>query len=416
MKRRAATPGTLHGVIRRAHLRMALVSIALAGALLLVVGVAVLRLYLGSNVQLLARSLAYTVEAALVFDDRAEATRVLEQMLRGEGIAHARVLDARQALFAQWSAGAAPGSGQGGGTLGEWLAAAIALPPGQAQVLLDGDLPVGHIVLHSDGSGLLRFLLWGLGVLCLCLAFSSFVGVRLSRSMLVDIALPLQELARVARAVRRDRSMDQRVPPTQLAELRALGEDFNALLAELQMRYARLQQQNSALSQQAATDSLTGLANRLAFEQSFGVALHHAQQSGHKLLVFFLDHDGFKQVNDVHGHAAGDELLKAVARCLRAQVRETDLVARLGGDEFAILMYPLGARLDVRQMADKIQAAVRAPLVLDAGVALHPSVSVGAAIFPLHGQNMEDLMAYADQCMYASKARKKSPQHALTGH
>jgi len=412
MKRHAAPPNTLHEVIRRAHLRMALVSIALAGALLLVVGIAVLRLYLGNNVQLLARSLAYTVEAALVFDDQAEATRVLEQMLRGEGIAHAQVLDASQALFAQWSAAAAPGSGQGGGTLGEWLAAAIALPPGQAQVLLDG-LPVGHIVLHSDGSGLLRFLLWGLGVLCLCLAISSFVGVRLSRSMLLNIALPLQELARVARAVRRDRSMEQRVPPAQLAELRALGEDFNALLAELQMRYAHLQQQNSALSQQAATDRLTGLANRLTFEQSLGAALHHARQSGHKLLVFFLDHDDLKQVNDVHGHAAGDELLKAVAQRLRAQVRETDLVARLGGDEFAILVYPLGVGLDVQQMADKIQAAVRAPLVLDAGVALNPTVSVGAAIFPLHGQNMEDLMAYADQCMYASKARKKSPQ---TGH
>jgi len=395
---------TLHGVIRRAHWRMAAVAIALAGALLLVVGIAVLRLYLGNNVQLLARSLAYTVEAALVFDDRDEAARVLEQVLRGESVAQAQVRTGEKNLFARWPpADGAPRRG----SVGEWLAAAIALPPGQAQVLLDGEV-VGDIVLHSDGRGLARFLFWGFGVLLLCLAVSGFVGMHLSRSMLANIALPLQELARVARAVRRDRSMEQRMSPASIAELRALGDDFNALLDELQMRYERLQAQNSTLSQQAATDSLTGLANRLAFEQGFARALDKARCDGHRLVVFFLDNDGFKQVNDAYGHAAGDELLRAVAARLRAQVRESDLVARLGGDEFAILISPLGSGLDVCQVADKIRSAVRAPLpVLGGTVLLHPSMSIGAAIYPQHGQSMQALMEYADQRMYGAKAAQR---------
>ena len=80
---------SLRNVIRRAHMRMAAVAIALAGALLLIVGVATLRLYLSNNLHLVARSLSYTVEASLVFGDRDEAARVLDQLLRGEGVAHA---------------------------------------------------------------------------------------------------------------------------------------------------------------------------------------------------------------------------------------------------------------------------------------------------------------------------------------
>ncbi|WP_448677341.1 diguanylate cyclase domain-containing protein [Delftia acidovorans] len=408
MKLSLSGNASLRNVIRRAHLRMAAVAIALAGALLLIVGVATLRLYLSNNLHLVARSLAYTVEASLVFGDRDEAARVLDQLLRGEGVAHAEVLDAEGRPFVRWS-------GHGGSALssiGELLAVGIGLPRAEADVRQDGRL-VGSVQLASDGVGLVRFLGAGFIVLVLCVGVSGYVGLRQSRRMLRDIAEPLQQLARVARAVRHDRSMDQRVPLARIAELRELGDNFNALLAELQTRHERLQQQNSALERQASRDSLTGLANRLHFEQRLQQALDSAAESGQKLAVLFLDNDRFKQVNDAYGHAVGDVLLKAVGARLRSQVRETDLVARLGGDEFAILLYPIGGGGDAQMVQDKIEAAMREPLVVGDGVVLQPSVSAGVALFPKHGQSMETLMRHADQAMYQAKAMRQAER--ITG-
>lgn len=398
----AAGAASLHGVIRRAHLRMAAVAIVLAGALLLIVGLATLRLYLANNLNLVARSLAYTVEASLVFGDRDEASRVMAQWLAGEGVAHAEVFDAQGRTFVQWSSHAPVVAG-----MGEALASVLGLPQASAEVRQDDRL-VGHVALSSDGAGLLRFLGTGLVVLALCLGISGYVGLRQSRRMLGDIAEPLQELARVARAVRHDRSMEQRVRPARISELRALGDDFNALLAELQMRHERLQQQNSLLERQASRDSLTGLANRLHFEQRLQQALDNAAETGQKLAVLFLDNDRFKQVNDVHGHAVGDVLLKAVGQRLRTQVRETDLVARLGGDEFAILLYPVAGSRDALLVVDKIQRAMREPLAVGDGVVLQPSVSAGVAVYPRHGASMEALMHHADQAMYEAKAARQS--------
>ena len=403
MKLSLSGNASLRNVIRRAHMRMAAVAIALAGALLLIVGVATLRLYLSNNLHLVARSLAYTVEASLVFGDRDEAARVLDQLLRGEGVAHAEVFDAEQRPFVQWS-------GHGGSALssvGELLAIGIGLPRAEADVRQDGRL-VGSVQLSSDGVGLVRFLGAGFIVLVLCVGVSGYVGLRQSRRMLRDIAEPLQQLARVAHAVRHDRSMDQRVPLARIAELRELGDNFNALLAELQTRHERLQQQNSALERQASRDSLTGLANRLHFEQRLQQALDNAAETGQKLAVLFLDNDRFKQVNDAYGHAVGDVLLKAVGARLRSQVRESDLVARLGGDEFAILLYPVGGGGDAQMVRDKIEAAMREPLVVSEGVVLQPSVSAGVALFPKHGQSMETLMRHADQAMYQAKAMRQA--------
>lgn len=398
---------SLHAVIRRAHLRMAGMAISLAGVLLLLVGLVVLRLYLLNNLQLMARSLAYTAEASLVFNDRDEAGRMLEQLLRGEDVARALVFDAQGQVFVRWSSGK---SATGG--VGEVLAAVIGMRPGEAVVSQDSK-PVGRVLLYSDGAGFVRFLCAGLAVLALCVGISGYLGMRQSRRMLADIGEPLEQLARVARAVRHDRSMDQRVPPARIAELHELGDDFNALLSELQVRHERLKQQNSALELQASRDGLTGLANRSHFEQRLQQALVDAEETGRKLAVLFLDNDRFKQVNDVHGHAAGDALLRAVGDRLQSLVRETDLVARLGGDEFAILLYPVGDAADAQVVENKIQDAMLEPVITGNGVVLSPSVSAGIAVFPQHGQDMEALMDYADQAMYEAKLARRAERAEL---
>ncbi len=393
---------TLSSTVQRAHLSMALLAVALAGVLLVVAGLVALRVYVDSNLQLVARSLAYTVEAAVVFDDREDAESTLRRMVQDEGVAEARVMNARGTVFAEWRAERRDVPWR----LAQAVAALAMLEPVSEPIRYDGE-DAGSVTLRSDGLGLLRFVGTGLAVLLLCTSVSGAVGVVLSRRMLRDMVVPLQALAGVARTVRRDHAHGVRVPPARIAELNALGEDFNALLEELERREALLEQRNEELSRQALHDSLTGLPNRACFEQHLQARLAEARREGTSVALLFLDNDHFKAVNDNHGHAAGDALLVAVAQRLRAQLRENDLVARLGGDEFAIVMAPARGAQDAERMADRVVRAMRDPVPLPDGARLQPSVSVGMALFPEHAQDMAGLLRAADDAMYEVKAEHR---------
>ncbi|HRO81916.1 MAG TPA: diguanylate cyclase [Alicycliphilus denitrificans] len=394
-------PSSLRDVVRRAHLGMALMAMALAGSLLLLAGLVALRAHLESNLQLVARSVAYTVEAAVVFKDTEEADQTLARMLAREGVARAVVRDAEGAVFAQWQ-GAEPGLRA---RTGQALARLALLAPAVAPIRYEG-APMGTVELRGDGQALLNFVLTGLAALLACTAVSGAVGLLLARRMLRDMVTPLQALAQVARAVRRERATGLRVPPARLAELHELGDDFNALLGELELREALLQQKNAELQQRALHDSLTGLPNRACFEQHLQAAIARARGAGQSMALLFIDCDRFKQVNDTHGHAAGDALLVEVARRLQAQVRAGDVAARLGGDEFAVVMAPPAAQADAQALAGRVAAAMREPLVLKGGGVLRPEVSAGVAVFPRQGEDMESLLRSADAAMYEVKARR----------
>lgn len=392
----------MRGVVRRAHLGMALMAMALAGSLLLVVALVALRVHQQSNLQLMARSVAYTVEAAVVFKDVQAADQTLAHMLAREGVAHAVVRDARGAVFARWRGGD-PSLRE---RTGYALARMTLLTPAVAPIVYEGR-PVGEVELHGDGQALLNFLIAGLVALLACLAVSGAVGLLLARRMLRDMVTPLQALAQVARAVRRDHAKGQRVPPARLAELRELGDDFNALLAELEDREALLQQKNKALTHLALHDSLTGLPNRANFEQQLPLAIAHARDTDQPMALLFMDCDRFKLINDSLGHGAGDALLVEVARRLDGLARSGDVAARLGGDEFAMILAAPTGQAEAQAMADRVVAAMREPLVLADGGVIQPSVSAGVAVFPQQGDNMESLLHGADAAMYEVKARRR---------
>ena len=397
-----AAPSSLREVVHRAHLKMALIAVLLAALMLVLAGLLVLRAYVVSNLDLVARSLAYTIEAAVVFGDRAEASTILQRMVASEGVAEATVYAAKDRVFVDWE----QSHGRLGDALGHSLAQWMQLPAAVAPIHSEGTT-VGRVVLHSDGQGLLRFLAIGVLVLLVCLAFSAAMGIVMSQRMLQDIVAPLQDLARVARAVHRDRALGQRVPPARMAELRELGDDFNALLHELEARHAQLEHQNAALAHQAFHDSMTGLPNRAFFEQRLQMALDGAELTGAALAVLFLDSDHFKQINDQHGHAAGDALLVTVAQRVQEQLRETDVGARLGGDELAVLLAPVRGASDAVGVAGKIIASMQKPLLLGSGVRLQPSVSIGVAVYPEHGADATALLQAADSAMYHAKQRRR---------
>lgn len=154
--------------------------------------------------------------------------------------------------------------------------------------------------------------------------------------------------------------------------------------------------------QLAYHDVLTGLPNRRLVMDRLELAMVQANRRGQSLAVMMLDLDGFKAINDTAGHATGDQVLIATAQRLRQAVRAGDTVARLGGDEFLILLPELETPEDAAMVADKVVAAVAAPLAIDGGRYLL-GVSVGIAFFPQDGVGTAELLHRADVAMYSAK-------------
>lgn len=166
----------------------------------------------------------------------------------------------------------------------------------------------------------------------------------------------------------------------------------------------RAQQQLSYL---AFYDSLTDLPNRALFFDRLGQMLAHSKRDGARFALLLLDLDGFKAVNDTHGHETGDALLQAVGRRLRNCVRESDTVARMGGDEFVILLPRLGEPRDAARVAGKVIEALAEPFLLS-GRECRVGASIGFCVAPDDGDDMEALLSHADAAMYHSKARGKN--------
>ena len=160
-------------------------------------------------------------------------------------------------------------------------------------------------------------------------------------------------------------------------------------------------------SDMAQYDALTGLLNRTAFEQKLSLALEEAREKTTLLAVLFVDLDRFKAVNDTFGHEMGDELLKSIGRTLRANVRQQDLVARLGGDEFTLALTNLRERESAAAIAKNLVEMLNAPFEIE-GKVLSISASVGIAIYPRDGEDVETLTQSADNAMYQVKEAGKN--------
>ena len=161
------------------------------------------------------------------------------------------------------------------------------------------------------------------------------------------------------------------------------------------------------ISYQAYHDILTDLPNRILFKDRLGLAVIQAKRKQTELAVMFIDLDRFKLVNDTLGHVKGDELLQQAAGRLKECLRKGDTLARQGGDEFTIVLPELRDRDDARMVADKFLEVLQAPFDLD-GHAVHISASIGIAIYPAHGESIDELLRHADIAMYQVKGQGKN--------
>ncbi|GGC98898.1 sensor domain-containing diguanylate cyclase [Halopseudomonas salina] len=209
-------------------------------------------------------------------------------------------------------------------------------------------------------------------------------------------------LKRIARAADRLSAREHaEIPVIRGArEIEILGASIRHLVEALGHQENRLDE----MSELALTDSLTGLANRAAFERFL---LSHDPTL--PLALLFLDLDGFKRVNDEMGHAAGDELLAVVAERLQSKVRDGDLLVRLGGDEFVIVLVPGSGDIQriARQLADRTLKAVSLPVALEAGEA-RVYCSIGGAFWPEDGATTDEVLECADRALYRAKAKGKN--------
>ncbi len=173
----------------------------------------------------------------------------------------------------------------------------------------------------------------------------------------------------------------------------------------------RRRRREEALEAAAYTDALTGVANRRHFDEVAGRELDRATRLRDAVSLVVVDADHFKQVNDVHGHAAGDAVLAALARVLRQSAREVDLVARIGGEEFALLL-PSTDLGGARATAERVRLAVEQLTVRHEGALLRVTVSAGVAErgpeVAGQGEGVARLLARADAALYEAKARGRN--------
>jgi diguanylate cyclase (GGDEF)-like protein len=207
----------------------------------------------------------------------------------------------------------------------------------------------------------------------------------------------------------RDRAVaDERRPDAPRPPARSVPMELATLLGEIERLQAALRSEQARVKEleaSAETDALTGVFNRRGFERELKRSLAYVQRYWTRAALIYVDLDGFKPVNDRHGHAAGDAVLRTVAERLVRCVRASDTVARLGGDEFGLILWNL-SEVDAAAKARALEVSVAGAMVEWEGSTVSVGASIGFAMFG-PSDELADIMAKADHAMYARKAARK---------
>jgi diguanylate cyclase (GGDEF)-like protein len=211
------------------------------------------------------------------------------------------------------------------------------------------------------------------------------------------IVRPLVRLTAGAGAVAAgDLSVD--LPQGGRGEVGYLTEVFNEMVGRLRKTMEDLDARNRELERLAVTDLLTGLHNRRYLLESFDKEIRRADRNERPFCVLMIDVDGFKKYNDTYGHLAGDEVLKGMGKVIPEATRDLDVVARYGGEEFIVL-------LPSCELSNAVLAGerIRTRLAKESFDGRTVTISVGAAAFPMHGDNAATVIAAADEALYEAK-------------
>ncbi|HEY0957244.1 MAG TPA: CHASE domain-containing protein [Roseateles sp.] len=220
-------------------------------------------------------------------------------------------------------------------------------------------------------------------------------------------ALPLLRAGERFRTQLQMRRKDGSLIWVDLSGVRLPGSDEESLWMMVDITQSKAHE--ARMEHAALHDALTGLPNRLLLGDRLRQALHAAERNGQVFALAYLDLNGFKQINDTHGHDAGDEVLRAVASRLQAGLRASDTVARLGGDEFVVLLSPTQGPTEAELVLGRLLDALSQPITLTTGSQVAVGSSLGLANYPEDGRTPDALMRRADEAMYANKRARKAP-------
>ncbi len=351
------------------------------------------------NLELIAATLSTSLTAATVFEDSYDAHNKIA-LLGNEGMfASARLVTAGNTVLVNWHDRQDQSSWYQN-MLRRW----IYVKPLDVAIT-HTENRVGTLTLDGTVNGAADFIRYSVMILSsgmLCVLIISFL---LSEFLHRGILVSLRNITSSIHYVIRSGDFSQRIPRNPTREFQLFSEDLNSLLSEMQTLKASLLRDNRSLAAKALEDPLTGLANRSAFVARLSQLLDQ-QLAQENFVLLFLDGDRFKSINDSWGHAAGDEVLKAIGARLAALAHQQDMVARLGGDEFAMLISSRTGEDDLLQLTEDIRAAIAQPIVIAEGTPITTSVTIGYA-WSQHGDSVASILERADMHMYKNKGMSK---------
>lgn len=191
------------------------------------------------------------------------------------------------------------------------------------------------------------------------------------------------------------------------------GDTRLAGYVELMEQVEALRAENARLRFIAYHDALTGLPNRLLFQDRLEHALILAQRMDHQVALLFIDVDHFKSINDSFGHEAGDQVLREVARRLGSRLRKADTLARMSGDEFLVLLENVTGPAKVDKVVQKIRQSLTAGFRVG-GREIRLSVTIGSSLFPQHAHDTDGLLRCADRSLLIAKQHRRGSHYLAT--
>ena len=348
----------------------------------------------------LSNVIAKNMTAAIVFKDSFAAQELLDALKYQPMIEYAKVENSEHSLVVTYGTAHTLASIEKEGLL-------------QFNVpLMFDDKKIGHMMILANNieydKKIKVYLSVVMSVIFISLVFSVLLSIWVQRRF----ATPIIHLAKIANEIAESGNYHLRAQSNFKGEIGQLISVFNGMLNKIDGREQELEALvlhrtqelellNQQLANQAYHDSLTKLPNRSLFEDRLKQSIAHAAREGTQVALMFIDLDNFKEVNDTWGHAAGDALLCQVARRLESQCRKMDSVARIGGDEFTLLLI-LEEDDDISEISRRIIDIFQVPFdILDKPLLI--TMSIGVAIYPIHGYDYDVLKTKSDEAMYQAK-------------
>ena len=352
----------------------------------------------------IAELLAASAEVPLVLRDVDRGRDVLSALSTSDGVVRARLIDrdgkvlvtyvhkqqSRVQADDYWLARVA--------NLGEVTATSPVVDRGDTLGYAEVTLCEQHM-----SRALFGFAASGAAVLTLMALVWGFISGSIGRRL----SLPITRFSEVTRKIRDTKDFTHRLPSTHVSEVRALSEDFNAMLDVIQRSTSEVQVRNKELARLAFYDPLTGAANRILLLDRMTQLIDAHSRDARPFAVVEFDLDDFKLLNDQLGHQVGDAFLKAMSHRCKSELRPVDTFARLGGDEFIALLPNVGSRDNALIVARKLAEAVHASNHVHS-LPVSCTASMGIGLYPEDGQSTNELMARVDAAMYEAKARGRN--------